>query len=155
MNCANCKQNISDGESFCSYCGTPINTKNSAKSAENNTSTKTIHSSGSYSGNMIKSKTSKSLKKFKYIILAVVLVALIVFVVWFNTDPDAKEKLGNFLFGAVFILIFGFIIWRKNKKGKMLASKYREPNYNLDELDEQQFNTDNFDDDNFDDSDDD
>lgn len=145
MNCTNCKQTVSDGESFCSYCGTPINKENSDKTTKSKTSTKTIHSSGSYAGTITKGKTSKSWKKFKYIIIALVLAAIIVFFIWYNTDPDANEKLGNFLFGAVFILIFGFIIWRKNKKGKMIASKYREPNYDWDEIDNQ--DDDDFDDD--------
>lgn len=143
--CAKCNHQNPSEVSFCENCGNSLKVTTSYKKSKNTNKLKTFKSTGNYSGEMIKGKTSKLFKTFKYIIIALVVVAIITFFIWYNTDPDASEILGNILFGAAFILVFGFVVWRKNKKGKMKASKYRETNYDYDDIDNQ--DDDDFDDD--------
>lgn len=126
--CVKCLHINPAGVSFCENCGISLEEKTSIPNAKINDEPKTFKSNGNYSGTMVKSKTSKSWKIFKYIIITVVLVSVIAVVIWYKTDPDAKEKLGNILFGAIVMLIFAFLIWRKSRKNLMLSSKNRKDN---------------------------
>lgn len=142
--CKNCNHKNESAASFCEKCGTSLNESSSKKQSEKQTFN-TIQSEGNYSGTMVKGKTSKSWKVLKIILLIVGIIAVIAFVVWFNTDPDAKEKLGNILFGFVVMAIFAAVIWRKSKKGQIQSPKQRKANYDDDDIYEQ--DNDDFDDD--------
>lgn len=153
MNCTNCKQAVSEGESFCSYCGTPINTENRDKTTKSEVLTKTIRASGSYSGKITKGKTSKSWQRFKYAIIITVVVILIAFIIWFQVDPDAGEKLKTFFGGILVIAIFLFFIFKRNKKSKRRGGgrSFRSSNRN----DDDRYDDNDYDDDENDDYDDD
>jgi len=130
--CKNCNHKNEPAVSFCEKCGTSLNTSSSKKQSEKQTFN-TIQSEGNYSGTMVKGKTSKSWKSFKIILVIAGIFAVITFIVWLNTDPDAKEKLGNILFGFGVMAIFAAVIWRKSRKGTMKASRGGKANYDDDD----------------------
>lgn len=140
--CPSCNHPIENTDKFCPGCGKPLTQTTAAKPEKN---LKTITGSSNYSGKMVTGKTSRSRKIIRNIIIAIVLIGIVAVIIWFNTDPDAKEKSGNILFGAVVIAIFVAVIRRKSKKGKIRSSKNRKANYDWDEVDEQ--DDDDFDDD--------
>jgi len=129
---------------FCEQCGTSLKTGESSPGIkEEDTGPKVLRSSGTYTGTMVKGKTSKSWGLFKYIILAIILICIIAFVIWYNTDPNAKETLGNIIFSGAVILIFGIVIWLKNRKKK----KRRRSGGNISNDDQHTHDDDNDDDD--------
>ncbi len=134
VTCPKCGHLNPSRTSFCENCGSLISAKKSVTS-DSKPELKTFKSEGSYSGSMVKSKSSKSYKTFKIILLVLLVIGGIAFVMWFNNDPDAKEKLINVLFSAGFILVFVLIIWRKSKKGKMISSRKRKATYDWEEND--------------------
>ncbi len=116
--CPKCGHENPADAAFCEQCGTSLKTAGGSKEIPSSKSgTKVLHSTGSYTGTMIKGKTSKSWKIFKYTLFIIILIAIVAFIVWYNTDPNAKETLGDILFGGAVMLFFAFIIWRKSKKG--------------------------------------
>lgn len=133
--CETCQHKNLSSSSFCEKCGTGLIPKSTTQKIQANDSHKIV-SQGNYSGKMIRGKTSKSWKTLKIIILIFCLLAVIALIIWFNTDPDAKEKLGNILFSAVVMLLFGSYIWWRSKKGTIKASAKRKTNYDYDDNDE-------------------
>jgi uncharacterized membrane protein YvbJ len=102
---------------FCEQCGTSLKTgKPVPETRPEKSGSKVLHSTGSYSGTMVQGKTSKSKKIFKYIFIVLILVGIAALIVWYNSDPNAKETLGNIIFSGLFILFFGIFIWFKNRK---------------------------------------
>ncbi len=152
--CPKCNHINAEGVSFCEKCGTPLKAKETAPappSQPKEGEPKTFTSAGNYSGTMVKGKTSKSWKTLKIILLVIGVIAVIAFVIWYKTDPNAKETLGNIIFGLVVMLIFGFFIWRKNRNVSKEESIRRKREANLDSIyDEDNYSDDN-DDDDFDD----
>ncbi len=149
--CPKCGHENPAGAVFCENCGESLKAKGAAPTSPpepKKDEPKTFTSAGNYSGTMVKGKTSKSWKRLKIILLIVAIIALIVFVIWYRTDPNAKEIMGNVLFGATVMLIFGFIIWRKAKKGKIKSSKQRNADYDWNDQDD---DYDNSEDNDFDD----
>lgn len=144
--CPKCRRHVTASDKFCQSCGFQLNPSEPSKQTSTN-GPKTFVSKGSYSGKMLKGKTSRGWKIFRNIVIAIIVIGIIAIVIWYKTDPDAGEKLGNILFGAVVMLIFGFVIWRKSKKGKMKSSKKREANYDYDDIDNQVDDIDNSEDD--------
>lgn len=121
---------------FCEQCGASLKSeKSTPEPKKENAGPKVLRSSGNYSGTMVKGKTSSSWGIFKYIILAIILICIIAFVVWYNTDPNAKETLGNIIFSGAVILIFGIVIWLKNRK-KGRGRKRRSSGTNMSENDQ-------------------
>ncbi len=141
--CAACGYSNTSDSTFCEKCGASLK-ENPASAKSKKTSPKKLESTGTYSGSMVKSKSSKSYKIFKIILLVFLVIGVIAFIIWFNNDSKAKEKLFNVLFSAGFILIFVLIIWRKSKKGKIKSAKQRAVNYDWDDLDK---DNDDYDDD--------
>lgn len=144
--CPKCNKENPIGVVFCENCGTSLKEIKTASMSPPEPKTnepKTFTSAGNYSGTMVKGKTSKSWKVFKIIILIVGIIAVIAFIIWFKNDPDAKEKLGNILFGAVVMLIFGFFIWRKHRKMSKAEIIKRKREANLDDLHDQDIDDDN------------
>ena len=153
MNCTNCKEQISEKENFCPHCGAPVKKENGDNTTETKTSSKTISSSGSYSGTMVKG--NKSRKIFRNIIIGIVIIGIVAMIVWFQVDPDAGEKLTNILVGLGLMAVFAFFIYQKSKKGKgrRRGRSFRGGNRNDDDRDDDQH--DQYDDDDYDDDDDD
>ena len=183
IKCINCHQNIDSSDKFCPYCGEPVQAENNyticIKCGHQNPSDTTfcekcgtplkgkydppktnkkppkiLSSAGSYTGTMVKSKSSKSYKIFKIIVLSVITIGVIALIIWFKVDPDAKEKLINVLFSVGFILIFGFFIWWKNKgvsKNEMIRRRRKSDSDKLYEKDDDSDDDDS--DDDFDDDD--
>ena len=159
IRCPQCKHENQAGAVFCENCGKSLKAKDAAPTSPpkpKKNEPKTFTSAGNYSGTMVKGKTSKSWKKLKIILLIVGIIALIAFVIWYKTDPNSKEIMGNVLFGAAIMLIFGFFIRRKYKKMSKAEIIKRKREANLDDMYDQDNDDDNvFDDDNDDDFDDD
>ena len=132
--CAACGHSNPPGSSFCEKCGASLK-ENTTSTKSKKTPPKTLKSAGTYSGTMVKSKSSKSYKTFKIIFLVFLVIAVIAFIIWFNNDPEAKSKLFDVLFSVGFILIFVLIIWRKSKKGKILSSRNNPAHYDWDDYD--------------------
>ncbi len=130
--CPKCKKQVAKTDKFCQSCGFQLDHSESFKQPSSE-GPKTFVSKGSYSGKMVKGKTSKGLKIFRNILIAIVLIGIVAIVIWYKTDPDAGEKLGNILFGAVVMLIFGLVIWRKSRKGQIKSTKERQANYDWDD----------------------
>ncbi len=116
--CTQCNKPVEGSDKFCPHCGTPVQKKTDATTQSSGKTTKTITSSGNYSGTMIKGKGSRIRKIMQNIIIAVVVVGIIALIVWIKTDPKATTQLGNIAFGLVFMLVFAFFIYRSAKKGK-------------------------------------
>lgn len=114
--CPKCNHENTNGATFCESCGTSLSATGSAKNE--NPGPQTFTSAGSYSGKMIKGKTSKSWKVLLYAILSVVIIGAIALIVWFQRDPDAGEKLKNIAGGILVASIFIFFVIRGNKKGR-------------------------------------
>ena len=154
--CPKCGHPNPSGASFCEKCGTPLE-GNSDPKKTGKKPPKILSSTGTYSGTMVKSKSSKSYKIFKTIVLSVIVIGIIALIIWFKVDPDAKEKLINVLFSVGFILIFGFFIWRKNKgvsKNEMIRRRRRSDSdklYDKDNDSDDDDSDDDFDDDDYDD----
>ncbi len=147
--CPKCNHENPANVSFCENCGTSLKANEAAAASSSKpraSDPKTFTSAGNYSGKMVKGKSSKSWKRLKTILLIIGVVAVIAFVIWYKTDPNAKETMGNILFGVVIMTIFGFFIWRKNRKMTKKERIRRKREADLDDL---------YDDDNFDDDDDD
>lgn len=143
--CKNCNHENPHNVKFCEKCGTPVGAVSAAPQSTNSTEDPPkIVSKGNYSGTMVNGKTSRGWKIFKTVISVIILIGIIAFIIWFNTDPDSKEKLGNILFGFVVMAIFGAVIWRKSRKGQILSTKERQANYNWDD----DYDNDGIDDDN-------
>jgi len=159
LQCPKCNHENPTGSVFCESCGTSLKGNDKAPISPpepKKDEPKTFTSAGNYSGTMVKGKTSKAWKRFKIILLIVLIIALIAFVIWYKTDPNAKEIMGNVLFGGAIMLIFGFFIWRKNRNVSKAERIRRKREANLDDLYDQDNDDDNdFDDDDNDDFDDD
>lgn len=150
--CPECGHQNPPGTTFCEQCGAPLKPGQQTKQAPvNKTGPKVLHSTGTYTGTMAKGKTSRSWKIFKYVMFIIILIAIVAFVVWFKTDPNAKETMGNVLFGGVLMLIFAFFIWRKSRKGG--RKRKARPDWDDDD-NETIVDSDNDDDNDFDDSED-
>ena len=143
--CIQCKNPIEPSDKFCPHCGSPVSSEEKQPVSSGTKSTKTISSSGNYSGTMIKGKGAGTRKIIRNIIIAIVIIGIIALVIWIKTDPEAKQKLGNILFGFVVMAIFGAFIWRKSRKGLIMSTKQRQANFDYD---------DDYDNDGFDDDDD-
>ncbi len=137
------------GAAFCEKCGAALKAER-PDTGQAQSGPKVLRSAGKYSGTMVKGKTSKGWKTFKYLIIVILLIAVVAFVVWFKTDPNAGETMGNILFGAVIMLVFAFFIWRKNRK----AGRKRRNSPDWDDDDDSLINSDDDGGDTFDDSDD-
>ena len=152
--CPKCKHENPESVSFCESCGTSLKAKEDSPAPRPEhkkvNEPKTFTSAGNYSGTMVKGKTSKSWKVLKIIILIVGIIAVIAFVIWYKTDPNAKETLGNILFGLVVMAIFGFFIWRKNRKMSKAEIIRRKSEANSDDMYDEDIYVDN-DNDDFDD----
>ena len=137
---------------FCEQCGVSLKTGESKpEPPPEKSGQKVLHSTGNYSGTMVQGKTSKAKKIFKYIFIILILTGIAAFIIWYNSDPDAKETLGNILFSGLFILFFGIFIWFKNRK----SGRRKNSNFYRDDDGQENFtdSADDFDND-FSDSDD-
>jgi len=127
--CPKCSHENPSEAAFCEQCGVQLETGEPVPGPlPEKSNSKVLHSTGSYSGTMGQGKSSKSGKIFKYILAVIILIAIAAFIAWYNSDPNAKETLGNVLFSGLFILGFGFFIWFKNRKGgrRKKSSVYRD-----------------------------
>lgn len=106
--CLKCGNPVQASDKYCPYCGNAINNQ------------KKIVSKGSYSGKMIKGKTSTGWKIFRNTIIGIVLLGIIALIIWFKVDPEAGKKLTNVLMGIGFMLVFFFFGWlfMRGKKGR-------------------------------------
>jgi len=128
--CTQCNNPIEPSDKFCPHCGSPIP---SDKQQSASSSTKTISSSGNYSGTMVKGKGAGTRKKIRNTMIAIGLIVTIALIIWIKTDPNAKEKLSNILFGFTVMAIFGALIWRKSKKGLIKSTKQRQADFDYDD----------------------
>ena len=127
--CPKCSHDNPSGAAFCEQCGARLETGEPVpEPLPEKSDSNVLHSTGSYSGTMVQGKVSKSGKIFKYILIAIILIAIAALITWYNTDPNAKETLGNVLFSGLFILGFGIFIWLKNRKG----GRRKRSNFNRD-----------------------
>ena len=119
LNCTSCQSEIDINDKFCPNCGKPVTEKPVLGSSQNQ-KTKTISSSGTYSGKIIKSKTSKIWKIIRTLIIAIIVSGIIALIIWFQLDPDAGKKLTDVLLGIGFMAVFFFVGWlfMRGKKGK-------------------------------------
>lgn len=131
--CTQCNKPIENSDKFCPHCGSLVSSDEQKSVSSETKSTKTFTSSGNYSGTIIKAKGSGTRKIIRNIIIAIILIGIIALIIWIKTDPDAKEKLGNILFGFVVMAIFGAVIWRKSKKGLIKSTKERQANFDWDD----------------------
>jgi len=115
--CPKCNHTNPVGASFCEKCGTSLSVAQAANKSSEPQPNKIV-SQGSYSGTMVKSKTSKRRKIFRYAIISIVLLGLIAIIVWFQVDEEAATKLTNFGAGLLVMAIFIFFVYRSAKKGK-------------------------------------
>ncbi len=125
--CNNCKGANDPVNKFCSNCGTILDGSVQEDVQEPSSSTKTIRSSGNYSGKMIKGKKSKGWKIFRNIIIGLVLLGVLTLVIWFQVDPDAGKKLTDALMGIAFMAVFFFVGWL------FMRGKKRKTNYDWDD----------------------
>jgi len=116
IHCPKCNHTNPENVSFCEKCGTSLTATGSSKNQKSGPQTFT--SAGTYSGKMIKGKTSKSWKVLLYIILSIVIIGTIAIVIWFQHDPDAGEKLKTIAGGILVVVIFIFFVIRGYKKGR-------------------------------------
>ena len=118
--CPACNHQNQEGSLFCEKCGAPLKTEPTGNAAPQQKKQKKIVSKGSYSGKMIKSKTSKGFKIFRNIIIGIVLFEIIALIIWFQTDPEAGKKLTDVLMGVGFMIVFFFFGWlfMRGKKGR-------------------------------------
>ncbi|NCB06569.1 MAG: zinc-ribbon domain-containing protein [Bacteroidia bacterium] len=118
--CQVCNHQNPVGSSFCEKCGASLMAAPAEKQASEQKNQKKIVSKGSYSGKMIKSKTSKGIKIFRNIIIGIVLSGIIALIFWFQTDPEAGKKLTDVLTGIGFMIVFFFFGWlfMRGKKGR-------------------------------------
>jgi hypothetical protein len=131
--CPSCNHPIEITDKFCPHCGSPVSLDEQQSVSSETKSTKTFTSSGNYSGTMIKGKGFGTRKIIRNIIIAIIFIGIIALVIWIKTDPNAKEKLGNILFGFVVMAIFGAVIWRKSRKGLIKSTKQRQANLDWDD----------------------
>lgn len=119
--CDNCKHENQQGVSFCEKCGKPVNAESKVhQEVTTSGDTKKIVSKGSYSGTMVKGKSSRGWKIFRKIVLVLVLLAILALIIWFQVDPDAGKKLTDVLMGIGFMMVFFFVGWlfMRGKKGR-------------------------------------
>lgn len=121
--CPSCNQPVEVSDKFCPRCGNQL-----TQTKESKPNVKTITSSGNYTGTMVKGKTSRGWKIFRYIIIAIVLLGIIALIIWFQVDPDAGKKLTDALMGIAFMIVFFFVGWlfMRGKKGRR-GSNYDDP----------------------------
>ncbi len=114
--CPSCNHILKIADKFCPGCGTRVSSEN----PESENRTKTIVSSGKYSGTMIKSKASFGWKIFRNVIIATVVLGVLALAIWFQFDPDAGKKLTDALMGIGFMAVFFFTGWlfMRGQKGK-------------------------------------
>jgi len=115
--CFKCGNPVQASDKYCPYCGSPINNQ------------KKIVSKGSYSGKMIKGKTSKGWKIFRNTIIGIVLSGIIALIVWFQVDPEAGKKLTDVLMGIGFMLVFFFFGWLFMRGKKRRKSGWDDDQY--------------------------
>lgn len=139
--CDRCKNPVSQTDKFCQSCGSPVEQKEASNEPLSD-GPKTFVSKGNYSGKMVKGKTPRGRKIFRNIIIAIILIGIIAIIIWYRTDPNAGEKLGNILFGAVVMVLFGSYIWWRGKKGTIKASRKREATYDHDDINEPEVDSD-------------
>jgi len=121
ITCKNCNHENPHDVKFCEKCGTPVGAVSAEPQSTNSAEDpQKIVSKGNYSGTMVKGKTSRGWKIFRKIIIALVLVAIIALIVWFQVDPDAGKKLTDVAVGTAFMAVFFFVGWlfMRGKKGK-------------------------------------
>ncbi|MCF6333223.1 MAG: zinc ribbon domain-containing protein [Draconibacterium sp.] len=137
ITCTQCNKLVESSDKFCQHCGTPIlQTTGPESNPTAPKSSKTITSSGNYSGTMIKGKGSRTRKTIRNIVIGIVLGGIITLIIWFQVDPEAGKKLTNVAFGFGFILVFVFFIYRAAKKGKYKKKRGAAKNdYDLDDHD--------------------
>ncbi len=118
--CPRCNHQNPGESSFCVKCGASLKTVPVDKQASEQNNQKKIVSRGSYSGKMIKGKTSKGIKIFRNILIGIVLSGIIALIIWFQTDPEAGKKLTDVLMGIGFMIVFFFFGWlfMRGRKGK-------------------------------------
>ena len=139
--CTKCSHQNPDNASFCEKCGNSLSENDSEKKVSDNKPPQKIVSKGSYSGKMIKGKTSRGWKIFRNILIIIVLLAIISLVIWFQGDPDAGKKLTDALMGIAFMAVFFFVGWlfMRGKKGKGRSSN---DDYDWDHDDDNDFDDD-------------
>ncbi len=128
ITCSNCKHVNPLTASFCEKCGTQLS-KSNADPKSKEKEPVTFRSRGDYSGEMIKSKTSRGWKIFRNIIIAIVLFGVLALIIWFQTDPDAGKKLTDALMGIGFMAVFFFVGWlfmrgKKRRRGSNYDDDY-------------------------------
>ena len=116
--CPTCNHQNPAEASFCEKCGAALKQNREERQQSQPGQPNKIVSKGSYSGKMVKGKTSKGWKVLRNIIIAIVILGVIAIIVWFQVDPDAGEKLKTFAGGLLVVAIFIFFIYRSAKKGK-------------------------------------
>ncbi|HDR53022.1 MAG TPA: zinc ribbon domain-containing protein [Mariniphaga anaerophila] len=118
--CPTCNHRNPAEESFCEKCGTPLKTNLSNNQVSEKNTKKKFISKGSYSGKMVKGKTSKGWKIFRNTIIGIVLLGIIALIIWFQTDPEAGKKLTDVSMGVGFMIVFFFFGWlfMRGKKGR-------------------------------------
>lgn len=120
ISCSKCNHQNPTNAALCEKCGNRIAENISEKKATQTKAPNKIVSKGSYSGKIIKGKTSKGWKIFRKIIITILLLGIIALVIWFQVDPDAGKKLTDVLMGIGFMIVFFFFGWlfMRGKKGK-------------------------------------
>lgn len=115
--CPSCNYPVDITDKFCPGCGVLLS---QTKETETVGNVKTITSSGSYSGKMMKGKTSRGWKFFRNVIISIILLGIIVLIIWFQVDPEAGKKLTDALMGIGFMAVFFFVGWlfMRGKKGR-------------------------------------
>jgi uncharacterized membrane protein YvbJ len=118
VSCSKCNHENPGGAAFCEKCGASFSAAEPNKKEKSGP--KNFSSTGTYSGKMIKGKTSKGWKVFKKIIIAFVLLGFVAVIIWFQVDPEAGRKLTDVLIGTVFMIVFFFFGWlfMRGKKRK-------------------------------------
>jgi len=117
--CKRCENPVLQTDKFCQSCGAPMQQPVTPVETSSN-SPKTFVSKGTYSGKMVKGKTSRGWKIFRNILIAIVVIGIIALIVWFQVDPEAGKKLTDVLMGIGFMIVFFFFGWlfMRGKKGK-------------------------------------
>ncbi|WP_346859221.1 zinc ribbon domain-containing protein [uncultured Draconibacterium sp.] len=120
VSCKSCNHQNKQGAAFCEKCGNSLGELNTE--AQNKIPSENAHkivSKGNYTGTMVKGKTSRGWKIFRKLIIALVLLAVVALIVWFQVDPDAGTKLKDAAMGTAFMAVFFFVGWlfMRGKKG--------------------------------------
>lgn len=120
LKCVQCQSDLSSKDKFCLACGNPTGFGSSDTEMEEKIRTKTVTSTGNYSGTLAKGKKPRAVKILRNLIIAAILVGIIAVIIWFQVDPEAGKKVADVFFGVIFMTFFFLVGWlfMRGKKGK-------------------------------------